>query len=60
MTDNSAPRLIEANGTMTRMFNNSVRWLTRHGISIWGEPGAGGPGPQQRRVADHPGEPAEL
>jgi deazaflavin-dependent oxidoreductase (nitroreductase family) len=36
MTDNAVPRNIEANGSMTRLFNNSVRWLTRHGISIWG------------------------
>jgi deazaflavin-dependent oxidoreductase (nitroreductase family) len=36
MTDNAAPRNIEAKGAVTRSFNSSVRWLTRHGISIWG------------------------
>ncbi|MGD0375040.1 MAG: nitroreductase/quinone reductase family protein [Streptosporangiaceae bacterium] len=36
MTDNAAPRNIEAKGAVTRLFNSSVRWLTRHGISIWG------------------------
>jgi deazaflavin-dependent oxidoreductase (nitroreductase family) len=36
MTADSAPRNIPAKGAMTRLFNNSVRSLTRHGISIWG------------------------
>ncbi len=36
MTDNAAPRNIEVKGAVARSFNNSVRWLTRHGISIWG------------------------
>src|SRR6266536_3712425 len=36
MTAGSAPRNIQPKGAMTRIFNNSVRSLTRHGISIWG------------------------
>ncbi len=36
MTADSAPRNIQPKGAMTRIFNNSVRSLTRHGISIWG------------------------
>jgi len=36
MTADSAPRNIQPKGVMTRIFNNSVRSLTRHGISIWG------------------------
>jgi deazaflavin-dependent oxidoreductase (nitroreductase family) len=36
MTENAAPRNIEPKGAMTHFFNTSVRWLTRHGVSIWG------------------------
>ncbi len=36
MTAGSAPRNIQPKGAMTRIFNNSVRSLTRHGVSIWG------------------------
>ncbi len=36
MTAESAPRNIQPKGAMTRFFNNSVQFLTRHGISIWG------------------------
>ncbi len=36
MTADSAPRNIQPKGAMTRLFNNSVQSLTRHGISIWG------------------------
>jgi deazaflavin-dependent oxidoreductase (nitroreductase family) len=36
MTADSAPRNIPAKGAMTRLFNNSVQSLTRHGISVLG------------------------
>jgi deazaflavin-dependent oxidoreductase (nitroreductase family) len=36
MTADSAPRNVQPKGAMTRLFNNSVRSLTRHGISVWG------------------------
>src|SRR5580692_10181829 len=36
MTADSAPRNIQSNGAMNRIFNKTVQSLTRHGISIWG------------------------
>ena len=36
MTADSAPRNIQSNGAMNRIFNKTVQGLTRHGISIWG------------------------